>query len=48
MESIKIKGMHMSILSDFFIADAGTTPQYDGGLDFDQFDKCLTSGQGFP
>ena len=30
----------MSILSDFFIADGSTVPNYNGGQDFDAADKC--------
>ena len=30
----------MGILSDFFIADADTTPEYDCGPDFPNNDRC--------
>src|SRR5688572_21168562 len=30
----------MSILSDFFIADGASVPNYGGGADFDEADKC--------
>jgi len=34
----------MGILSDFFIADGSTVPNYDGGEEFDTTDKCQFKG----
>lgn len=34
----------MGILSDFFIADGSTFPNYDGGEEFDAADKCQFKG----
>lgn len=34
----------MGLLSDFFIADRSTIPQYSGGEDFDALDKCQGKG----